>query len=78
MRNIITNSVKIGFREINIDSTHSFFPHNIRIVIESFHIFGPNMYTNAFLRLRSNAPDEPKSPKLVHIIFLRDKKTTPL
>ena len=52
---IITKAVKIGFIEINSGSTHTFCT-SIRIVIESSHIFGPNAYANAFLRIRSYAP----------------------
>ena len=37
--NIITDSVKIGFREITIQTMHTFCTHSIKIVIESSHIF---------------------------------------
>ena len=47
--------------KLDIGSTHIFCMHNIknqfiRIVIESSHIFGPNVYVNAFLHIRSYAP----------------------
>ena len=32
------------------------FEESIRIVIESSHIFGRNVYANVFLRIRSYAP----------------------
>ena len=54
--NIITKSVKIGFKEINIRSKHTFCSHNIRIVIEFSNIFGANVYANALLHIRSYAP----------------------
>ena len=56
--NIITNSVKIGFREITIASMHTFCTRKITVtVIEIFHSFGPNVYALAFLRICSYAPD---------------------
>ena len=33
-RMITTHSVKIGFREINIGSTHTFYTHNIKNLSE--------------------------------------------
>ena len=52
--NIITISVKMDFREINIASTHTFCACKSRIYQnydQIFPYFGPNVYALAFLRI---------------------------
>ena len=56
---IITKAVNIGFREIYIDSTAT-LEHLTSIIHQNcesiFPYFGPNVYANAFLHIRSYAP----------------------
>ena len=57
--NIITISVKIGFREINIASTHTFCTRKSRNhenYDRIFPYFGPNVYALAILRICIYAP----------------------